>query len=158
MSKVAAAWLVLTSLCAFAQLKQEEKPWKEYVYQADGFAIRAPIAAEIHPDRQSPDVTVYAWKLESGVSLAIHVGMRAGCAQTLANMKKSLPVKEVSVTGNPGVESQGRGRTGAPYLERMFCSGETGYSLTGEWAAGQGRPEMLDRMFDSFRFVSKEAK
>lgn len=161
-------FLVLVTITTSAAQTNKAQVWQEYVFPADGFAITAPARPNIRPDPEAADVSLYRWELSPGVLFAVHAGVRTGCREIITRFKLAAAnnasgefvagsLKDISLSGNPGVEYASHLKTGRDSFERLYCAENKAYSLTLGFPAGEAKPVIADRMFDSFRFLKREA-
>ena len=157
--------LLWVLVCGALAQKTTQAQWKEYAYPDGGFAVTAPASPRIYPDPEASDVRVYHWDLTPTIIFVIHSGNRPHCLQVVENFKAALQkgdtknivpgsMKDISLSGNPGVEYEWREGTSRKTLSRLYCAKEKAYHLTIAYPASQPRPEMTDRLFSSFRLLN----
>lgn len=146
--------------------KGGEQVWKEYVYPADGFAVTAP-----KPPREQ-DVEYYRtfeFGLDSGLYLRLEVSKgKRNCAEFerwATQHGSSKQHKLVMAAGRTVLETWMQ-RPNIPrlFLIRATCINSTTYVFDGNWPTDAPasdidapRPEIVTRIFDSFRVVEKES-
>jgi hypothetical protein len=157
--------LLLVLVCGALAQKSAGTQWKEYAYPDAGFAVTEPVGPRIYPDPKAPDVRVYHWDLAPNILFVIHSGNRPNCLQVVENFKAALQrgdskdivpgsMKDISLSGNPGVEYEWREGTARRTLSRLYCAKEKAYDLTVAYPASQAKPIMADRVFSSFRLLN----
>ncbi len=130
--------LILSTLCltVLTLCQSEKTSWKEYVYEADGFALTLPTEAAPHPDAILPETTAYSVNPRGaywGITLRV-MHQNRDCSATLGELKTGaskgksgtdpLSVRDISVDEYPGVEYRSRVEwTKPPHvsLERYYC-------------------------------------
>ncbi len=145
-----------------------QQSWKEYVYERDGFAINLPQAPSSHTDPNLPSATVYTVHLSSDNALSLRaLPDSRPCSDTLGQLKNGAlggkqpgvdlaSVKEISVTGYPGVEYSTHTPDWNTY-ERFVCAKGSYYIFTARWRDGKARPEVIDRIVASLRILGTGA-
>lgn len=157
--------LLLILVCGAPAQKSTGPQWKEYAYPDAGFAVTAPASPRIYPDPKAPDVRTYHWDLAPNISFIIHSGNRPNCFQVVEKFKAALQtgdskdivpgsMKDISLSGYPGVEYEWREGTVRTTLSHLYCAKERAYHLALAYPASQARPAMADRLFSSFRLLN----
>jgi hypothetical protein len=155
---------LLVLVCGALAQKSAGPQWKEYAYPDAGFAVTAPVDPRIYPDPKAPDVRVHHWDLTPNISFVIHSGNRPNCQHVVEDFKAALQkgdsrglvpgsMKDISLSGNPGVEYEWREGTARITLSRLYCAKEKAYHVTLAYPASKAKPEMANRLFSSFRLL-----
>src|SRR5215471_4571739 len=144
----------------------EKQVWKEYVYQADGFAVMAPKA----PKEQDLEYyRIFEFGLDSGLNLRLEISKRElNCAEFEMWAKQHGSSRQhelVMVAGHTALEQWiQRPNTSRRFFTKGVCINSTMYTFAGDWptdAPGpeidEPRPEVITRILDSFRVVEKES-
>ena len=167
-SKTQLVVIVLVLLVMSSAQTDKQQLWQEYVFPADGFAVTLPASPHLRRDPQAADVSLYQLELSPGVLFAIHAGTRSRCSEVINRFKLTVrknesgefvagSLKDISLMGNPGVEYGSHLKTGRDAFERLYCASDKAYSLTIGYPAGETKPAMADRIFNSFRFLKAAA-
>ena len=164
---------IATCLAATHQglAKGEGQVWKEYVYPVSGFAVMAPTP----PREQDVDYfRIYEFGLDSDLHLRLEVlkGKEdcVGWVRWATQHNDSKHRKLVSLAGHTALETwmQRPIPPNPSHLSRLFlirgtCINSTSYIFAGDWPTDvpdsefdAPRPEIVTRIFDSFRIIEKE--
>ncbi len=157
--------------------------WMEYVYPADGFAMRFHAAPSPHPDPQNPNITVYTSSFPNGGLSVRVVKFPHGCddaLQQIVNAARQSPDGPESSQSrfrrDPATmtESRSNGKAVFEYrlnarcnpqsgaacaddrgFERFMCADGRLYAFSASWTGNESSPPDLNRALSSFRLLSK---
>jgi hypothetical protein len=140
--------------------------WKNYKYPNAGFAVTFPHDPNPHNDPTMPEMTAYTVHFSSRAGLTLRVSSQTrDCAATLKQLRdgalsgkqpgliaKSL--KDVSVSGYPGIEWEFRAQPGVQQFERYVCAEGKFYFFAASWPSSEQKPQDLDRVLNSFKLLN----
>jgi hypothetical protein len=149
---------------------------KEYALTTYGFAITLPQAPEETGVIDGTQYRLY-WNDSWDADTQIVVNLTAiktptDCAGWMASARKSLnqplpapfanlkPIAkshEVMISGNPSIEGEFPGPRRTEYYRDQCLSG-TVFHFYARWPPRQARPEIVNRILDSFRLVKSDVK
>jgi hypothetical protein len=152
---------------AAPQSTANQSAWHEYVCPKDGFAISLPNA----PKEQSLERSNF-YKLfmteDEGIVVQLWVSAEpVDCAAGLQEMRtmvnRPLPpgamrmTTETTFQGSPAFESIDRHTNGPTYLlyDLHQCLANRTYRFHARWLSDHPKPEEVNRIFDSFRLLTK---
>ena len=130
--------------------------WHEYICTNDAFAISLPNA----PKKQSLQrVNSYNLFTADDVSIVTRLDVSAepvDCTAGLREMRAIRLIKETTFQGKPAFESTNT--NGPTYLlyDLTQCAGNRSYSFHARWLTDHRKPEVVARIFDSFRLLTTE--
>ncbi len=151
------------------QSSPKQGGWKEYVYSSEGFAITLPHDPNPHHDPTMPEMTAYTVHLSQQASVTLRVSSQArDCAGTLRQLKDGAlsgkqpglvagSIKDVSVSGRQGVEWEFVEQPGDKQYERFICTEGKFYFFAAGWPSSERRPQAVERIVNSFRFLNAAA-
>jgi hypothetical protein len=164
---VVALWFSAISVLASSQAR---KAWKEYVYAQDGFALRAPHDPDAHVDAALPDSTAYTVRLSPDDVITIRVPhekrdcnavlgkLRDGVRNGKMQKSRASSLKEVSISGHPGLEYEWNVSPSTVTRERYYCVNGQFYILSGSRSGDRPLSVEATRILESFRLVAKASK
>jgi len=152
--------------------------WKEFSFEADGFAIRLPQAPKQTGVIDGTQYRLYwneSWDADKAIVLNLIVNRgSADCAAWLTDLRNvlnhpphppgGLPVDvehsahEVTIDGSPAIVSEANRNAMQAGYQRNQCLNGRVYHFEAGFPKGSGRPEIVDQMLSSFRVIAADAK
>jgi hypothetical protein len=146
---------------------------KEYADTTYGFAITLPQA----PIKDGTEYRIYwndSWDADTQIVVnPTAVETPTDCAGWMASARKSLnqplpapmglklkPIAkshEVTISGNPSIEGEFPEPRRTEYYRDQCLNGRV-FHFYARWPPRQARPEIVNRIFDSFRLVKPDAR
>jgi hypothetical protein len=134
--------------------------WKEYVFQADRFAITLPYEVTPHADTAHEGMTVYTVKLDPRSALSIRSKLTSNCEPEL---KRAIEIiahstglskpKIISMAGQVAYEDQRKMKDHMSYT-RLWCGDGRAFAASLSWPETAARPEKAFKIMNSFRVWS----
>lgn len=161
---------VVLSISALGFGNGNERPWKEYAFPADGFAITLPHAPEPHTAVAFPDATAYTVELPGleDCKMVLRVtrrprdysifvrALRDGILRGKDRDTDAASVKDLSTDGHPGFEYLRKVNARYTSLDRYYCVDGRLYAFSTGWLSAFPLPVAAKRILDSFRFLGSD--